>query len=97
MTNEIRDIPPDMRKVFRRLRRSRSSHRRRLPLPDSLLAARELAREHGINRSAKALKIILGPVPSKIGHSFGQGLTRSLSMSTLTPSCALAIRSAMVL
>jgi hypothetical protein len=39
MTNEIPDIPPDMRKVFRRLRRWRSSHRRRAPLPDSLWAA----------------------------------------------------------
>ena len=61
MTSEIRDIPPDMRKVFRRLRRWRSSHHRRVPLPDALWAAAgELAREHGINRTAKALHLEYG-------------------------------------
>ena len=39
MANEIPDVPPDMRKVFLRLRRWRSSHARRVPLPDSLWAA----------------------------------------------------------
>jgi len=58
MANEIPDIPPDMRKVYLRLRRWRSSHARRVPLPDSLWAAAGgLAREHGINRTAKALHL----------------------------------------
>lgn len=61
MVNEIPDIPPDMRKIFRRLRRWRSSHARRVPLPDSLWAAAgELARVHGINRTAKALHLEYG-------------------------------------
>jgi len=61
MANEVSDIPPDMRKVYRRLRRWRSSHRPRVPLPDSLwTAAGELAREHGINRTAKALHLEYG-------------------------------------
>jgi hypothetical protein len=61
MTNEISDVPHDMRKVYRRLRRWRSSHARRVPLPDSLWAAAgELAHEHGINRTAKALHLEYG-------------------------------------
>jgi hypothetical protein len=47
MANEIPVIPPDMRKVYLRLKRWRSSHARRVPIPDSLWAAAgELARAH---------------------------------------------------
>jgi hypothetical protein len=66
MGNEISDIPRDMRKVYRRLRRWRSSHARRVPLPDSLWAAAgELAREHGINRTAKALHLEYGKLKER--------------------------------
>ena len=66
MTNDISDIPPDMRKVFRRLRRWRGSHGRRVPLPDSLWAAAgELAREQGINRTAKALHLEYGKLKER--------------------------------
>ena len=45
MAAEIPDIPADMRKACLRLKRWRSSHARRVPIPDSLLAAAgELAR-----------------------------------------------------
>jgi hypothetical protein len=68
MTNEIPDIPPDMRKVYRRLRRWRSSHTRRVPFPDALWAAAgELAREHGINRTAKALRLEYGKLKDRAG------------------------------
>jgi hypothetical protein len=68
MTNEIPDIPPDMRKVYRRLRRWRSSHARRLSFLDSLWAAAgELAREHGINRTAKALHLEYGQLKERAG------------------------------
>jgi hypothetical protein len=61
MTNEISDVPPDMRKLYRRLRRWRSSHARRVRFPDALwTAAGKLAREHGINRTAKALRLEYG-------------------------------------
>jgi hypothetical protein len=43
MINEIPDIPPDMRKIYLRLRRWRSSHARRVPLQDSLWAAKGLS------------------------------------------------------
>ena len=66
MANDIPDIPPNMRKVYRRLRRWRSSHARRIPLPDSLWAAAgELAREHGINRTAKALHLEYGKLKER--------------------------------
>jgi hypothetical protein len=66
MTNEISDLPSDMRRVYRRLRRWRSSHARRVPLPDSLWAAAgELARQHGINRTAKALHLEYGKLKER--------------------------------
>ena len=61
MANEIPVIPPDMRKVYLRLKRWRSSHARRVPIPESLwTAAGELARAHGINPTAKALHLEYG-------------------------------------
>ena len=61
MAAEIPDIPPDMRKVYLRLKRWRSSHARRVPIPESLwTAAGELARAHGINPTAKALHLEYG-------------------------------------
>ena len=66
MANEITDIPPDMRQIYLRLRRWRGSHARRVPLPDSLWAAAgELAREHGINRTAKALHLEYGKLKER--------------------------------
>ena len=72
MANDIPDIPPNMRRVYRRLRRWRSSHARRRPLPDSLWAAAgELAREHGINRTAKALHLEYGKLKER-AEALGQ-------------------------
>jgi hypothetical protein len=72
MANEIPDIPLAMRKVYRRLRRWRSSHARREPLSDSLCAAAgELAREHGINRTAEALHLEYGKLKER-AEALGQ-------------------------
>jgi hypothetical protein len=66
MANEVPAIPLDMRKIFLRLRRWRSSHARRVPLPDSLWAAAgELARQHGTNRTAKALHLEYGKLKER--------------------------------
>ena len=66
MANEIPDIPPNMQKVYRRLRRWRSTHTGRLPIPESLwAAAAELAREHGINPTAKALHLEYGKLEQR--------------------------------
>jgi hypothetical protein len=66
MANEIPVIPPDMRKVYLRLKRWRSSHARRVPIPESLwTAAGELARAHGINPTAKALHLEYGKLKQR--------------------------------
>ena len=66
MANEIPVIPPDMRKVYLRLQRWRSSHARRVPIPEPLwAAAAELAREHGINPTAKALHLEYGKLKQR--------------------------------
>ena len=66
MADDIPDISPNMRKVYGRLQRWRSSHARRVSLPDSLWAAAgELAREHGINPTAKALHLEYGKLKER--------------------------------
>src|SRR5580658_6645585 len=66
MANENPDIPPDMRKVYLRLKRWRSSHARRVPIPDSLWAAAgDVARAHGINPTAKALHLEYGKLKQR--------------------------------
>ena len=73
MADEIPDISPNMRKVYLRLRRWRSSHARRVPIPEPLWAAAgELAREHGINPTAKALHLEYGKLQT-LGGSGGCG------------------------
>jgi hypothetical protein len=52
------DIPFGMEKVHRRFERWRSSHRGRLAIPETLwTAAAESAREHGVFRTAKVLRL----------------------------------------
>ena len=52
------DIPIGMEKARRRFERWRSSHKGRKPIPESLwTAAAEVAREHGIFRTSKALRL----------------------------------------
>jgi len=61
MASQTSVIPPDMRKVYRRLLRWRSAHARRMPIPEALWAAAGgLARQYGINRTAKALHLEYG-------------------------------------
>jgi len=50
-----------MRRVYRRFERWRRSHRGRLPIPEVLWAsAAELAREHGVFRTAQVLRLEYG-------------------------------------
>jgi hypothetical protein len=62
MANELRpDIPDGMRKVQLRFEQWRSAHTGRLPIPERLWwAATELAREHGVFHTAKALHLDYG-------------------------------------
>ena len=55
------EIPNNMRKVYRRFQRWRSSHTGRLPIPEPLwAAAAEVAREQGVFPTAKALRLEYG-------------------------------------
>jgi len=66
MANNIHDLPLMMRKVYRRLQRWQSTHARRVPLPAALWAAAgELAREHEISRTAKALHLEYGKLKAR--------------------------------
>ena len=66
MANEISDIPLAMRKAYRRLNGWRSSHARRMPIPEPLwAAAAELAREHGVFPTAKALHLEYGKLKER--------------------------------
>ena len=57
-TNDGGEIPIGMRRVCRRFERWRSGHKARLPIPTALWkAAVEAAREHGVFRAAKTLRL----------------------------------------
>jgi hypothetical protein len=72
MANEIPVVRADMRKVSRRLQRWRSSHTGRLPIPECLwTAAAELARQHGVFATAKALHLEYGKLKQLAGRPVG--------------------------
>jgi hypothetical protein len=54
----VPDVPDSMEKIYRRFERWRSSHQTRLPIPSALWAsAAAAAREHGVFRTAKILRL----------------------------------------
>ena len=57
-TKTLPEVPAGMQRIYRRFERWRKSHRGRLPIPEALwAAAAELAREHGVFRTAKTLRL----------------------------------------
>jgi hypothetical protein len=77
--HQIHDIPHDMQKLHRRFVYWRSSHSGRLPIPEPLwTAAAELAREHGINATAKVLHLEYAKLKEKaLARKQGDGGKRS--------------------
>ena len=66
MAKDESGIPHNLRKVYRRLQRWRSSHTGRLPIPESLwAAAAERAREHGIFPTVKVLHLEYGKLKQR--------------------------------
>ena len=58
---EVLEVPAGMQRICRRFERWRRSHRRRLPIPEGLWAsAARAAREHGVFRTAKVLRLEYG-------------------------------------
>ena len=61
MSTESPDIPHSIRKVYRRFERWRNAHTARLPVRDRLWAAAvDLAWEHGVSPTARALHLEYG-------------------------------------
>ena len=57
-TKPVPEVPAGMERIYRRFERWRKSHRGRLPIPAPLwAAAAEVAREHGVFRTAKTLHL----------------------------------------
>ena len=60
-TKTLPEVPAGMQRIYRRFERWRSSHNGRLPIPARLwAAAAEAAREHGVFRTAKILRLEYG-------------------------------------
>ena len=67
MASELSNIPHNMRRLYRRFERWRSAHTGRLPIPERLwTAATELAREHGVFPTAKALRLEYGMLKQRV-------------------------------
>jgi len=77
--NQDRNIPHDMRKIYRRIFRWRGSHTGRLPIPEPLWAeAAELVQERGINATAKVLHLEYGKLKEKtLALGQAKGVERS--------------------
>ena len=57
----VMEVPTGMQRIYRRFERWRSSHQGRAPIPEALWAsAGEVAREHGVFRTAKILHLEYG-------------------------------------
>ncbi|RPJ19927.1 MAG: hypothetical protein EHM35_20155 [Planctomycetaceae bacterium] len=66
------EIPVGMRRVCRRFERWRKGHKARLPIPEKLWAsAAQVAREHGVFRTAKVLRLEYGKLKRMV-----QGVTQ---------------------
>ncbi len=70
MARPVLDIPNSMRKVQRRFERWRSSHPGRPRIPEALwAAAAELAREQGVFRTARTLRLDYNQLKRRAGGS----------------------------
>lgn len=87
------DIPEGMRGIYGRFARWRKSHTGRLPIPEALWsAAAEVAREHGVFRTAKVLSLEYGKLKrlAQESHPSGRRTARlggppAAFMELLTP------------
>jgi hypothetical protein len=66
------EVPAGMQRICRQFERWRRSHRGRLPIPDRLWAsAATAAREHGVFRTAKVLRLEYGKLKRMAGVAPG--------------------------
>lgn len=84
MPTESSDIPPNMQKVRNRLERWRSAHTGRLPIPQRLwTAAVELAREHGVFHTAKALRLEYGKLKQMLESTGAVNRSKARKMAVV--------------
>ena len=69
-TKTLPEVPVGMQRIYRRFERWRSSHGGRLPIPKGLwAAAAEVAREHGVFRTAKTLRLEHGKLKRMVASA----------------------------
>jgi len=67
MATATPDVPAGMRRVYRHLRRWRSTRRPRTPIPEKVWAAAvEATRQHGVFRTAQILRLEYGKLKRRV-------------------------------
>jgi hypothetical protein len=74
MANQPLAVPAGMRRISRRFERWREAHKPRTPFPESLwTSAAEAAREHGVYRTAKVLRLESGKLKRAVEAAASNG------------------------
>jgi hypothetical protein len=69
-TKTLPEVPVGMQRIYRRFERWRRSRRGRSPIPAALwVAAAEVAREHGVFRTAKTLRLEYGKLKGMVASA----------------------------
>ena len=69
-TKTLPEVPVGMQRIYRRFERWRRSRRGRSPIPAALwMAAAEVAREHGVFRTAKTLRLEYGKLKGMVASA----------------------------
>ena len=89
------EIPVGMRRICRLFERWRNGHQGRLPIPEALwAAAAEVAREHGVFRTAKVLHLEYSKLKRMVESAPGSGRPPAATPATfleLMPSPAATL------
>jgi len=96
-TKEPLEIPVGMRRVCRRFERWRKGHKARLPIPEALwAAAAEVARGHGIFRTAKVLRLEYGKLKRMVESSPPDAPSRTATFLELVPPQAISLSECLI-
>jgi hypothetical protein len=92
MGRAVPDIPDGMRRVQAHFGRWRESHAGRLPIPEALWAeAAELAREHGVFRTAKVLRLEYGKLKRLAASSSPSPVSRKVARLAAPPAAFMEL------
>ena len=93
------EIPVGMRRICRLFERWRKEHTGRLPIPEALwAAAAEAAREHGVFRAAKALRLEYGKLKRMVetGPAPGRPTMAPAAFLELVPPQAVGLAECLI-